>query len=174
MDFLTGPRHNSPVISRLRVQTTQDTDLEWDLDYDAKKGKVTSSNVFAAFRRGLYRLQFGDAYMNVPLGVTPLSTTRMRAPSTTNTFNQIHLSAVHGAGNKLGFSEGVSTAYDLVHQELQYGAAQAQYNWNCCGIDFQYRRFSIGSIRDDTEYFYSFNLAGLTNVGDLRHRLSLF
>jgi LPS-assembly protein len=174
VDFLTGPRHNSPVISRLRVHSTQATDLEWDLDYDVKKGKVTSSNVFAEFRRGLYRLEFGDAYMNVPLGVTPLSTTRMRAPSESNPFNQIHLSAVHGAANKLGFSEGVSTAYDLVHQELQYGAAQAQYNWNCCGIDFQYRRFSLGSVRDDTEYFYSFNLAGLSNVGDLRRRISLF
>jgi LPS-assembly protein len=175
VDFLTGPRHNTPVLSRLRVQTSQATDLEWDLDYDVKKGQITSSNVFAAFRRGLYRLQFGDAYMNVPLGVTPLSTSRtLSSPSTPNPFNQIHLSAIHGAANKLGFSEGVSTAYDLVHQELQYGAAQAQYNWNCCGIDFQYRRFSLGSIRDDTEYFYSFNLAGLSNVGDLRRRISLF
>ncbi len=174
VDFLTGPRHNSPVISRLRLQTTQATDLEWDVDYDVKKGKITSSNVFAAFQRGLYRLQFGDAYMNVPLGVTPLSTTRIYTPSAENPFNQIHLTAVHGAANKLGFSEGASTAYDLVHQELQYGAVQAQYNWNCCGIDFQYRRFSLGSIRDDTEYFYSFNLAGLSNLGDLRHRISLF
>ena len=176
VDFLIGPRHTTPVISRLRVQTSQATDLEWDLDYDVKKGGITSSNVFAAFRRGLYRLQFGDAYMNVPLGVTPLSTLRQRAetPATNNQFNQIHLSAIRGAASKLGFSEGVSTAYDLVHQELQYGAVQAQYNWNCCGIDFQYRRFSLGTIRDDTEYFYSFNLAGLSNVGDLRRRLSLF
>ncbi len=176
VDFLTGPRHTTPVISRLRMRTAQATDLEWDLDYDAKKGGITSSNVFAEFRRGLYRLQFGDAYMNVPLGVTPLSALRVRTqtPNTSNQYNQIHLSAIHGAANKLGFSEGVSTAYDLVHQELQYGAVQAQYNWNCCGIDFQYRRFSLGSIRDDTEYFYSFNLAGLSNIGDLRHRISLF
>jgi len=176
VDFLTGPRHTTPVISRLRVQTTQATDLEWDLDYDTKEGHISASNVFAALRRGLYRLQFGDAYMNVPLGVTPLSTTRVVSPSanTPTPFNQIHLSAVRGAGNKLGFSEGVSTAYDLIHQQLQFGAAQAQYNWNCCGIDFQYRRFSLGNIRDDTEYFWSFNLAGLSNVGDLRRRISLF
>ncbi|HTV83360.1 MAG TPA: LPS assembly protein LptD [Acidobacteriaceae bacterium] len=176
VDFLTGPRNSSPVISRLRMQTTQATDLEWDLDYDVREGKITSSNVFAAFRRGLYRLQFGDAYMNVPLGVTPLSTLRVQAetPGTSNQYNQIHLSAIRGAANKLGLSEGLSAAYDLVHQQLQYGAAQAQYNWNCCGLDFQYRKFSLGSIRNDTEYFYSFNLAGLSNVGDLRRRISLF
>jgi LPS-assembly protein len=69
---------------------------------------------------------------------------------------------------------GLNAAYDLVHQQLQYGAMQTQYNWNCCGLDFQYRRFSLGSIRDDTEYFYSLNFAGFSNVGDLAHRISLF
>jgi LPS-assembly protein len=177
VDFLTEPRHNSPVISRLRMQTTTATDVEWDLDYDVKEGKITSSNVFAGYRTGMYRFQFGDSYVNVPLGYTPLTTARpvtLPSPDEHNPFNQIHLLAVHGAASKLGLSEGLSAAYDLVHQQLQYGSAQAQYNWNCCGVDFQYRRFSLGSIRDDTEYFWSINLAGFSNVGDLTHRISLF
>ncbi|MGC2620342.1 MAG: LPS assembly protein LptD, partial [Acidobacteriaceae bacterium] len=177
VDFLTEPRHNSPVISRLRMQTTTATDVEWDLDYDVKEGKITSSNVFAGYQNGMYRFQFGDSYVNVPLGTTPLTTARpitLTSPDVRNPFNQIHLLGVHGAASKLGLSEGLSAAYDLVHQQLQYGSAQAQYNWNCCGIDFQYRRFSLGSIRDDTEYFWSINLAGFTNVGDLTHRISLF
>jgi LPS-assembly protein len=176
VDFLTEPRHNSPVISRLRVQTTSATDAEWDVDYDVKEGKVTSSNLYAGYQTGLYRFQFGDSYMNVPLGTTPLTSapTPAGSPSLSTPYNQIHLLAVHGAANKLGFSEGVSSAYDLIHQQLQYGALQAQYNWNCCGIDFQYRRFSLGSIRDDTEYMWSINLAGFTNAGDLTHRISLF
>ncbi len=177
VDFLTSPRHTSPIISRLRMQTTKATDVEWDLDYDAKEGKITSSSVFTGYQAGLYRLQFGDSYVNVPLGYTPLTTARpttLPSPNAPNPYNQIHLSAIHGAANKLGLSEGLSAAYDLVHQQLQYGAAQAQYNWNCCGLDFQYRKFSLGSIRNDTEYFYSFNFAGLSNVGDLRHRISLF
>jgi LPS-assembly protein len=176
VDFLTEPRHNSPVISRLRMQTTSATDLEWDLDYDVKEAKITSSNVYAGYQAGLYRFQFGDSYMNVPLGTTPLTSSPIppAPPSPSTSYNQIHLLAVHGAASKLGFSEGASAAYDLIHQQLQYGAAQAQYNWNCCGIDFQYRRFSLGSIRDDTEYFWSINLAGFTNAGDLTHRISLF
>jgi LPS-assembly protein len=176
VDFLTEPRHNSPVISRLRMQTTSATDAEWDLDYDLKEGKITSSNVFAAYQTGMYRFQFGDSYMNVPLGTTPLTTaaTAGTTPSASTPYNQIHLLAVHGAASKLGLSEGASAAYDLIHQQLQYGAVQAQYNWNCCGIDFQYRRFSLGTIRDDTEYFWSINLAGFTNAGDLTHRISLF
>ena len=73
IDFLTEDRHNSPVISRLRMRTTTASDLEWDLDYDAKVGKITSSNIFAAYQHGFYRLQFGDSYVNVPLGTTPLT-----------------------------------------------------------------------------------------------------
>ena len=176
VDFLTQPRHTTPVISRLQMRTSGSTDVEWDLDYDVKLGKIASSNVFTGYRKGLYRFTVGDFYVNVPLGTTPLSTEKSPPgnPSAPNPFNQVHASAVHGAANKLGFSEGAATAYDFVHQKLQYGAIQAQYNWNCCGIDFQYRRFSLGGIRDDTEYFWSFNLAGFTNIGDLTHRISLF
>jgi LPS-assembly protein len=177
IDFLTEDRHNTPVISRLRMRTSTATDVEWDLDYDAKEGKITSSNIFAAYQHGFYRFQFGDSYVNVPLGTTPLSTTPAppASPNAPNPYNQIHMGAIYGAASKLGPSFGLNAAYDLVHQQLQYGAAQVQYNLrNCCGIDFQYRRFSLGSIRDDTEYFYSLNFAGFSNVGDLAHRISLF
>ncbi len=176
IDFLTEARHNTPIISRLRMRTTTATDVEWDLDYDAKEGKITSSNIFAAYQHGFYRFQFGDSYVNVPLGTTPLTTaaTPPGSPNAPNPYNQIHLTAVYGAVNKLGPSVGLNAAYDLVHQQLQYGAAQVQYNLNCCGIDFQYRRFSLGSIRDDSEYMGSINFAGFSNVGDLPHRISLF
>ncbi len=176
VDFLTEPRNTTPVISRLRMRTTRATDVEWDLDYDVKEGKITSSNVFSGYQRGLYRFQFGDSYVNVPLGYTPLTTARttVREPTPSSPFNQIHAAALYGAANKVGLSAGVNVAYDLVHQALQYGAVQGDYNWNCCGFSFQYRRFSLGPIRDDTEYFYSLNFAGFGNVGDLTHRITLF
>lgn len=176
IDFLTDARHTTPVISRLRMRTTTATDLEWDLDYDVREGKITSSNIFAGYQRGFYRFTFGDSYVNVPLGTTPLTTAKSPpgSPNAPNPYNQIHVNAVYGAASKLGPSIGLNAAYDLIHEQLQYGAVQTQYNWNCCGIDFQYRRFSLGSIRDDTEYFYSINFAGFSNVGDLAHRISLF
>ncbi len=176
VDFLTAPRHTTPVISRLRMRTTSTTDAEWDLDYDVKQGRITSSNLFAGYQRGYFRFQFGDSFMNVPLGVTPMTVSPAHAASLNqlDTFNQIHVTAVYGAANKLGMSVGANAAYDLVHQQLQYGAAQGSYNWNCCGLMFQYRRFSLGSIRDDTEYFYSLSFAGISSVGDLRRRISIF
>ncbi len=177
VDFLTEPRHTTPVISRLRLRTTSATDAEWDLDYDVKEGKITGSTIFAGYQRGQYRFRFGDSYVNVPLGITPLSTARPKKstpPDPSTPFNQLHMSAIYGASTKLGFSTGMTMVYDLVHQQMQYGAAQGSYNWNCCGLMFQYRRFSLGSIRDDTEYFYGINLAGIGAIGDLARRVSLY
>ena len=35
--------------------------------------------------------------------------------------------------------------FDREFNLLQYAAAQTAYNWDCCGISFEYRRFSLGS-----------------------------
>ena len=49
--FVTDPRRFSPVVSRLRVRTSSNSDLEWQLDYDTKKGRINSSTL-------LHRLSF--------------------------------------------------------------------------------------------------------------------
>jgi len=163
VDFVYGPRSYSPIISRLRLRTTSATDAEWDLDYDSKAGKITSSNVFASYRHGQYSFQFGDAYLNSPLGVAPGAT--LPVTGTSNAFNQIHAAIIYGGETKQGFSAGVSTGFDLIHDQQQYGAVQTMYNWDCCGLSFEVRRFSLGGVRDDTEYLYSFSLAGFGTTG---------
>ena len=76
-------------------------------------------------------------------------------------------------GNRRGHHRGYVVGRDLVGQ-LQYGGAQATYNWNCCGLTFGYRRFQLGSIRDETQYLYSFTLANFGSVGDIRRSNSVF
>jgi hypothetical protein len=53
-------------------------------------------------------------------------------------------------------------------------ASQATYNWDCCGLTFGYRRFQLGSVRDETQYLYSFTLANFGSVGDIRRSNSVF
>ncbi|MBT9331748.1 LPS-assembly protein LptD [Paracidobacterium acidisoli] len=175
IDFLTSSRHYSPVISRLHARTTAATDFEWDLDYDTKTGRLLSSNLYTTFHTGEYRFQFGDAYLNTPPGPPPGSLPQV-TPSTTekNAYHQIHLASSYGSETKLGFSTGINAAYDLVHEQLQYGAVQAAYNLDCCGLAIQWRKFSLGSIRDDTEYLYSFSFSGFASLGNLSRRLRLF
>ena len=67
--------------------------------------------------------------------------------------------------------------YDFVNRNLQYAGVQTVYNWDCCGLSLGYRRFALGSVRDETQYLggNSFTIANFGSVGDTsassQHRL---
>ena len=176
--FLSGPRSNSPVISRLRLRTTGVTDLEWDVDYDTRSGRLQDSNLFASYRLDKYVFSVGDArlFNLVPRAAT-LPDAPAPAPSSTSTlssFNQLHLSAVYGSPTKHGLSAGANLGYDFTLSTTQYLSAQAGYNRDCCGFAFETRRYSLGAVRDDTQYLFSFTLAGVGSAGSLRPMLRVF
>jgi LPS-assembly protein len=176
--FLERPRADSPVLSRARLRTTERTDLEWDLDYDVKRGRIQSSNVFATYTVGSYNFSLGDARLfNLVPKVTPLPNAPAPVTSTTaplSTFNQIHLAAIYGSPTKRGFSAGANVGYDLVLDQTQYLGMQSAYNRDCCGLAIEMRRYSLGSVRDDTQYLFSFTLAGVGSAGSLRPMSRVF
>ncbi len=174
--FLSGPRSSSPVISRLRLRTTSATDLEWDLDYDVHSGRLSASNLFATYRLKSYFFSVGDARL---FNLLPQVTSLPDAPnpnstSTESAFNQLHLAAVYGSPTKHGLSAGLNLGYDFVQKETQYLGAQAGYNRDCCGIAFETRRYSLGTVRNDTQYLFSFTLAGVGSAGSLSPGLRVF
>ena len=57
---------------------------------------------------------------------------------------------------------------------LQYGGIQAVYNWDCCGLTVGYRRFALGSARDETQWLYSFTLANFGSPGDIHSTNTVF
>jgi len=61
-----------------------------------------------------------------------------------------------------------------VHGSLQYAGIETAYNWNCCGLRVGYRRFELGSQRNETQYLYSFTLANFGSVGDIRRSNTVF
>src|SRR6201999_703745 len=73
--FLTQPLNMSPMISRLRLRTSSATDLEWDLDYDARLGRMTASNVYVSYKKCDYAFSVGDFHLNAPEGLATGSTT---------------------------------------------------------------------------------------------------
>ena len=50
--FLTEPRHLSPLVSRLRVETSARTDAEWDMDYDFQHNRVNASTLLHNYHIG--------------------------------------------------------------------------------------------------------------------------
>jgi len=116
----------------------------------------------------------GDFHLNAPEAPATSQTLQTTVTNPTSDYNQLRFSASYGASTKAGLSAGTSIGYDFVQDQLQYGAGQASYNWNCCGLSFEVRRYSLGAVRDDTQYLYSFTLAGVGSAGSLRRAARIF
>jgi LPS-assembly protein len=48
------------------------------------------------------------------------------------------------------------------------------YNWDCCGMSVEYRRFSLASVRNENQYRFTFSLANIGSFGNLRRGERLF
>lgn len=167
--FLTDPRRWAPVVSKLRVQTSPNTDVQWELDYDAKKGRINSSTAIVNHRFGEIFIGGSQAFLQAPGEV--ITSTDLPAPTK---FNQFRAILGYGHQNKRGISAGATLGFDANFHFLQYGAAQASYNWDCCGFSVEYRRFALGAVRNENQFRFAFSLANVGTFGNLRRQERLF
>ena len=168
--YITSPRSVSPIVSRLRIDPSSKTDVEWDFDYDTKAGRVAASNVFANYRNGNFFSSFGQSVLNA-VAETPVP---LGQPQNFVNYNQLQLLFGYGALTKPGLSAAASGGLDLNLHTLEYSAVQATYNFDCCGFTVEYRRFNLGAIRDESQESFSFTLAGVGNAGNLKRAERLF
>ena len=170
--FLDHPRHYSPIISRLRWQTTGETNVEWDFDYDTKRGRFDASSLFASYKQGDFTFSIGEAHLHTLPGASspsnPVSSSPVTAtiPSEIN-FNQLRFTGIYGSPIKRGLSTGMNLGYDFTFNSLQYFGVQTTYNWNCCGLSFEVRRYALGTVPEHTTFLYNFTLANIGTAGSL-------
>jgi LPS-assembly protein len=167
--FLTDPRRWAPVVSRLRVSTSANTDVQWELDYDGKKGRINSSAAIANYRIGEVFIGGGQAFLYAPGEVV----TSTNQPATEK-FNQFRTILGYGHPNKRGISAGTTIGFDANLHFLQYAAAQTSYNWDCCGVSIEYRRFALGAVRNENQFRFAFSLANIGTFGNLRRQERLY
>lgn len=167
--FLTEPRSISPLISRLRVRPSDKVDVEWDFDYDTGARKFTTNNVFVDVHEGSMFGGFSYARLNAP---GRFYTDGLA--SSTSDFNQMRALLGYGKPTKAGLSIAANAGIDLRLGTVQYGSVQTSYNWNCCGFNVEYRKYELGSVRNENAYGFNFTLANIGTAGDLRRAVSLF
>jgi LPS-assembly protein len=200
--FLTEHREISPLISRLRVRTSAHTDVEWDFDLDTGARKFTSSNVFIDVHQGqafsavsYARLDAPGRFFTQNPDPTGGTTSTTGISSSISDFNQLRFLIGYGNPGKPGLSLAANTGLDLkslygttsnsssatgststtVYPALlQYAAVQGSYNFNCCGFSVEYRKFELGSVRNEGTYKFSFTLANIGTAGNLRRAERLF
>lgn len=200
--FLTDPRRFSPIVSRLRLRTSANSDLDWQLDYDSKKGRINASTLYLTHRFGgtnpehsgtsiwsNFFVGGSHAYLQDP-GETVFATTTAGTsiplppciPGGINPnslcvpqkFNQVRGLVGYGSPSKRGFSAAGNVGYDFEFRETQYTAVQTAYNWDCCGVQLEYRRFELGQIRRENQYRFAFTLANIGSFGNMKRQERLF
>ncbi|MGA9978872.1 MAG: LPS assembly protein LptD [Candidatus Sulfotelmatobacter sp.] len=168
--FLTEPRHLSPIISRLKVQTSDRTDTEWDLDYDFQLGRINASTFLANYHAGPFTIGGGDAFLQIPLS----STTPLTTQAATQEFQQFRVALGYGKLNKPGFSAATSFGIDSNTGLLQFATAQTTYDWDCCGMTLEYQRYAIANVRNENVFRFTFTLANIGSFGNLRRQERLY
>jgi LPS-assembly protein len=176
--FLDSERRFSPIISRLRIETSPRTNTEWDVDYDVKTGQLTSSLALVNYHYGPFTIGGGDAFLRVIDNTTTGTNATNCAlhPATTSgcEFNQFRVLLGYGQLNKRGLSAATSFGFDANLGSLQYATVQTSYNWDCCGLTAEYRRFALGSVRNENEYRYTFSLSNIGALGNLKRQERLY
>jgi LPS-assembly protein len=166
--FLDETRKFSPLISRLTVETSPRTNAEWDLDYDLNAGRINGSTALVNYHYGPFTMGGGDAFLRV------IDTAAGATPTSASEFHQFRLLLGYGQLNKRGLTAATSFGFDANLNSLQYASVQSSYTWDCCGLSLEYRRFALGSVRDENQYRFSFTLANIGEFGNLRRQERLY
>jgi LPS-assembly protein len=167
--FLTNPRRFSPVISRVRAQSGK-FDVQWALDYDPVLHQLNASTVFAGYRWGNWYFNGGQTYLNAP-GETTTTSGGAVVPSI---YNQYRVGVIYGSMSRRGWNGAASVGVDSQMHFIQSATVQTNYNWDCCGVAFQYQRFALGSVRNENAYRFSFSLANVGSFGTIRRLQRLY
>jgi LPS-assembly protein len=168
--FLTAPRNVSPVVSRMRFEAIDNLRIEWDMDYDPKRGQMDANNLFAGYSWGRTTIGLGHSLLN--------AVDEQHGSATTLKTQQVQPFLEIGKRTHGGLNLAVNGGYEFDSHTLQYAGVEAVYNWDCCGLTVGYRRFELGTVdevgRDEAQWLYSFTLANFGNVGDIRRSNSVF
>jgi len=158
--FLTEPRSFSPIISRLRVQDAS-LDFGWALDYDTVLHQINGNTVYAGYRWGNWYLNAGQSYLNVP-------------PPNPNIFDQYRIMLLYGNVAKKGVSAAAAVGVDSRLHYIQSATVQTSYNWDCCGVTFEYQRFALGAVRNENAYHFALSLTNVGTFGNIRRLQRLY
>ena len=130
---------------------------------------MNSSTVLFNHHVGLFTVGFGNAFLHAPGAIVSTS-----QEPTDLQFNQYRAVLGYGNQNKRGFSGAFNLGLDARLDQVQYGSIQVAYNWDCCGVNLEYRRFDLAQVRNENQYRFTFSLANVGAFGNLRRTERMF
>jgi LPS-assembly protein len=167
--FLTSPRRFTPIVSRILVHPTSQTEFGWQLDYDTVEGRINASTVFTNYRLGNFFVGGTHTYFRAPGEI--FVSNPIPGP---DRFNQFRVTLGYGNLSKRGVNAAANVGFDTDLRFLQYAAFQTSYNWDCCGISFEYRRYALGSVRNENQFRFAFTLANIATFGNMKRQERIY
>jgi LPS-assembly protein len=89
-------------------------------------------------------------------------------------YQQFRAALGWGGLTRRGFSAATSLGFDAETRQLQFATAQTTYNWDCCGLTLEYRRYAIANVRNENLFRFTFSLANIGSFGNLRRQERLY
>jgi LPS-assembly protein len=168
--FADVARHFSPIVSDLRIDPGKRFDTQFILNYDPQRNRLNAIGTLLKLKP--YKESFITlahfSVLNLPLKPSP------PPPNFEQRSNQLRTLFGYGDQNRIGWNLMMGASYDFTRQEFQNQIVELSYNGSCCGIGFEYRRFSFGSIRNENQYSVVFRIANLGSAGALRRQEKIF
>ena len=175
--FIPG-RCLSPVVSDLKIAPFSYYDTELKLDLSPNGQGILDAGITSRVKLGVYGLAFTDFYINknsyynlLNQSTSPTSTT---TTTLTTSYHLLNLLATYGDFNRKGLSGALGVNYNLVQKIAQGGVGQLSYNFGCFGLNFEYQRFSLGTIRQENVFRVAISLANIGTFGDFKPRDRLY
>lgn len=168
--FADTARHFSPLVSDVTVEPGKHYDAEFIVNYDPARNRLTAIGTLLKLRP--YKESFVTvahfSTVNLPVNPSPVPVNFEQRS------NQVRALLGYGDMNRRGWNAGFGASYDWTQREFQNQLAQVSYNGSCCGIGFEVRRFSFGTIRNENQYMAVFRIANLGSAGNLRRQAKIF
>ena len=168
--FADQPRHFSPLVSVITVQPGKRFDTQFIVNYDPQSNHLTAIGTLVKWKpykeSFLTVAQFST--FNLPENPTPPPANFEQHS------NQVRALVGYGEPNRRGWNIVVGASYDFVQAAFQNQILEINYNGSCCGLGFEYRRFSFGTIRNENQYSIVFRIANLGSAGNLRRQEKIY
>ena len=165
--FADSARRFSPVIADLLISPGSTYDAELRADYDPVRGEFTALGALLKLKpyRASYLTLSEFSTINLP---------QTFVPSLPYRSNQVRALLGYGDINRPGWNASVGLSYDFTQKTFQNQFFQVSYNGSCCGIGFEYGRFSLANVRVENQFRLVFLIANIGSAGNLRRQEKIF
>jgi LPS-assembly protein len=168
--FADEPRRLSPIVSDVTIEPGKRYDTQFIVNYDPERNRLTAIGTLLKVKP--YRESFLTvaqfSTLNLPTNPMPVPANFQQRS------NQVRALVGYGDLTRPGWNVTFGASYDITQEAFQNQIAEFSYNGKCCGVGFEYRKFSFGTIRNENQFEIVFRIANLGSAGNLHRQEKLF